>query len=105
MYFYMKLSRLFSNNLKIYNIKIHNYISYWKFWGAKNIDRIWFLADCKIAQYEIQHNLRFLIFMIFKYLKQSKNHNRRYDNYILPQNSSVIYNYVFLCYLDYFQII
>ena len=22
-----------------------------------------------------------------------------------PQNSSVIYNYVFLCYLDYFQII
>ena len=30
--------------------------------------------------------------------------NIKPDRYFLPQNSSVIYNYVFLCYLDCFQI-
>ena len=36
-------------------------------------------------------------------LQSAENHIR--SIFFSPQNSSVIYNYVFLCYLDCFQII
>ena len=40
---------------------------------------------------------------IIKNLQSAKNLIR--SIFFSPQNSSVIYNYVFLCYLDCFQII
>ena len=40
---------------------------------------------------------------ILKILQSAKKSNR--INIFSPQNSSVIYNYVFLCYLDCFQTI
>ena len=39
----------------------------------------------------------------FENLQSAKNQIR--SIFFSPQNSSVIYNYVFLCYLDCFQII
>ena len=64
----------------------------------------------------------YVILTVFKLLKNHKNQRSQIVlNFILkiynllkiksgsiffsPQNSSVIYNYVFLCYLDCFQII
>ena len=46
----------------------------------KNIDPVSFLADCTF-QYEIRHNLRSLIFMIFKYFENSLD-NIKIHNYI-----------------------
>ena len=40
---------------------------------------------------------------ILKILQSAKNQTRLI--FFLPQNSSIIYNYVFLCYLDCFQTI
>ena len=46
---------------------------------------------------------RVILNLILKNLQSAKNQIR--SIFFSPQNSSVIYNYVFLCYLDCFQTI
>ena len=70
------------------------------FWGEKNIDRFDFQADLKInINSKIADCVEFHI----------ENYNllkiKTDLDIFSPQNSSVIYNYVFLYYLDCFQII
>ena len=77
------LSRLFSNYLKIIKIK----------------DRRLFSNHLKIIK---------MLNFILKILQSAKNHKIRRLNIFSPQNqlnNSIIYNYVFLYYLDCFQII
>ena len=74
------LSRLFSNYLKIIKIKDRS---------KNQIRSIFFSPHC--VEFHIEN------------LQSAKNQIR--SIFFSPQNSSVIYNYVFLCYLDCFQII
>ena len=126
------LSRLFSNHLKIIKIKDRRlcWISYWK--SVYNLlkikpDLIFFSKILKISYWKYSSVIyNICIFMLSRlfsnYLKIIKIKDRRLcwisywkyynllnikpDRYFLtPQNSSVIYNYVFLCYLDCFQTI
>ena len=116
------LSRLYSNHLKIIKIKDRRlcWISYWKYYN---------LLKVKLDQYFFTSkwlsNILLCIFMLSRlysnHLKIIKIKDRRlcwisYWKFTIcwisnridifsPQNSSVIYNYVFLCYLDCFQTI
>ena len=68
----------FENSLD--NIKIHNYILLSLFWGEK-ISIRFDIQQIVNFQYEIQHNLRSLIFMIFKWFENSLD-NIKIHNYI-----------------------
>ena len=68
----------FENSLD--NIKIHNYILL-SYFGVKKISIRFDIQQIVNFQYEIQHNLRSLIFMIFKWFENSLD-NIKIHNYI-----------------------
>ena len=73
----------FENSLD--NIKIHNYIQL-TYFGVKKISIRFDIQQIVNFQYEIQHNLRSLIFMSFEWFENSldniKIHNYIYLSYI-----------------------
>ena len=73
----------FENSLD--NIKIHNYILL-SYFEVKKISIRFDIQQIVNFQYEIQHNLRSLIFMIFEWFENSldniKIHNYIYMSYI-----------------------
>ena len=115
------LSRLFSNYLKIIKIKDRRlcWISYWKYYNLLKVKPDQYFFTSKWLS-----NILLCIFMLSRlysnHLKIIKIKDRRlcwisYWKFTIcwisnridifsPQNISVIYNYVFLCYLDCFQI-
>ena len=115
------LSRLFSNYLKIIKIKDRRlcWISYWKYYNLLKVKPDQYFFTSKWLS-----NILLCIFMLSRlysnHLKIIKIKDRRlcwisYWKFTIcwisnpidifsPQNSSVIYNYIFLCYLDCFQI-
>ena len=68
----------FENSLD--NIKIHNYILL-SYFEVKKYQSTLIFSRLSYFQYEIQHNLRSLIFMIFKWFENSLD-NIKIHNYI-----------------------